>query len=341
MKKKVSNMKDFKSYIEDRLSHTDLEETKNEKLDVIRTGSVSLDISTGIGGIPKKKTVEIYGSESSGKTTLALSICNEAIKSGNKVLYIDAENTLDLDWTYKIIKDHSEDKFILIQPHVMEDSLFVAEEGINSEEFGLIILDSIGALAPQKVLDDKLTDANVALLARMMTIFIQRNAYMIRKNNVAFVGINQVRDRIGSYFGGFETPGGHAWKHNCSLRIFLSKMADIKQGEDIIGISTKFLIKKNKLAPPLRTYTFPILFDRGLDIIRDIVDFAEMMGVLTKGGSYYLFEGNTIGQGLSKTIQYLDENRGTIDKIKEMCYNKADVMNILIEEEKGLLEEDE
>lgn len=290
----------------------------------IPTSSLSLDISTGVGGIPLGRFTELYGNEGSGKTTLALCISNQAIKLGFKVLYIEPENTLDLNLAERIIEEFTEENFVLMQPETMEETLEIAELGIRSGDFNLIVLDSIGALAPEKIFKDKLTDANVALLARLLTTWVQRNAHAVRNNDVAFLGINQVRDKIGAYISSFETPGGHQWKHHASLRVQLSRMADIEQGDEKIGINTRFTIKKNKLAPPYRTFYLPIIFGEGVDSLRDIVEFSTMLGVLERRGPYYKFEDVSLGIGMNNTIEYLKENGETLDKIVKVCYNSLE-----------------
>lgn len=295
-------------------------------LGVIPTGSISLDISTGIGGIPLGKFIEIFGPESSGKTTLALSICKNAMFLGKRVLYLDAETTLDFSYVNAVIGNYDKKLFQLIQPETMEQALEIAELAIKRKEFDIIVLDSIGSMSPLKVQEDDLTDSNVALLSRTMTKFVQRNASNVKEAKVAFIGINQVRDKIGAYISTFETPGGHAWKHILSLRIQLSKAEDIKvpvEGEKdkVIGINTRFTIKKNKLSAPLKTFFIPIIFGEGIDSYRDVIQFAEVLGVLTKAGAYYKLGEDTIGQGMNKTIEYLKENKDTLDKITKLCYD--------------------
>lgn len=323
-KKQIDFMEEIESEYGDFLVP---KEEKSKDVEVIPTGALSLDISTGIGGIPRGRFTEIYGSEGGGKTTLALSLCKEALKLGHQVLYIDAEQSVDVE--SMLGEAFDKDKFMTVRTETMEDALNVAELGIRSNEFALVLLDSIGSLSPKKVKEDELTDANVALLARIMTTWVQRNAFDLKRNNVAFVGINQVRDKIGSYYATFETPGGHAWKHILSLRIQLSRISDIEKTIDKkkekLGIYTKFIIKKNKLAPPYRTFTFPIMFGSGVDSLRDTVEFATTVGVLSKGGSYYKFEGETLAMGLVKTIEYLKENEEILDKIVNTCYNSFNI----------------
>jgi recombination protein RecA len=299
-----------------------------ESIKAISTSSLSLDVSTGIGGIPLGRFTELYGPEGSGKTTLALEICNNAIKLGHRVNYLDPENTLDLDYARTIIENLNNEVFTLVQPETMEETLTIAEYAIKEGNFNLIVLDSIGSLAPQKVKDDDLTDANVALLSRLLTTFLQRNAYGVRKSNLAFLGINQVRDKIGAYMATYETPGGHAWKHITSLRIQLSKGIDIEQGDEKIGINTRFVIKKNKLAPPNRAYTVPIIYGEGVDTLRDVISFANMLGILEKGGPYYKFEGNTLASGVNGTMEYLRNNPEILDKIVKACYNSVNSKSI-------------
>jgi recombination protein RecA len=205
----------------------------------------------------------------------------------------------------------------------MEQSLAIAEAGIKSKEFGLIILDSIGSLAPKKVKEDELTDANVALIASRLTVFVQRNGYAIQSSNVSFIGINQVRDKIGSYFNEMHTPGGHAWKHILSLRIQLARASDIEQDGEKIGIMTRFVIKKNKLARPFRTYMIPIMFGKGIDSTRDLIEFATMLGVLDKSGPYVKYNGNTIGLGIAKTADAFISNPELMQEIISKCYESV------------------
>jgi recombination protein RecA len=317
---------DFYAMLEDDFEKfyikTDKED--NDTITAISTGSISLDVSTGIGGIPISRFTEVYGAKGSGKTALALNICKHAIIDDSKpVLYVDSEQAVDASLAENRIGDaiYDPEKFVHMQPELMEDALMICEMGIKSKLFGLIVLDSIGALAPKKVKEDELTDDHYALLARRMTVFLQRNAFAVRYNDVAFLGVNQIRDKIGGYSKEYGTPGGHAWKHITSLRIMLSRMGVIKHGDDKVGIESKFVIKDNKLAPPYRSYNFPIMFDSGMDELADVINFASMVGVIKRGGPFYKFEGETLGNGLVETTKTLKEDESTLDKIKELCYN--------------------
>lgn len=293
-----------------------------DSIDVISTGCLSLDVSIGVGGIPRGKFTEIFGSEGGGKTTLALSIIKEALKTNLKVLYVDAEHMLDYTLLKDMIgEDLDRDKLIILNPETAEDAFTMMESGIASNEFAMVILDSIGALAPLKEKEDDFADANVGLVARMITKFLRRNVHTIEKNNVAVVLLNQVRDKIGAYMASFETPGGHALKHFASLRISLSRGQEIKVVNETVGIMTKFVIKKNKLSAPFRSYVIPIIFGKGIDAFSDAVDFCSMLGVIKKKGSYYKFDDITIGQGKLAAGEYLSQNPETLDKIKKEVYN--------------------
>lgn len=292
-----------------------------DKIDTISTGCLSLDISIGIGGIPRGKVTEIFGSEGGGKTTLALSIVKEALKVSLNVLFIDAEHMLD----YEMLKDmlgeeFSKDNLVILNPKTAEDAFTMMESGINSGDFSAVILDSVGALAPKKEQEDDFEAANVGLLSRMVTKFLRRNIHNIAKNNVAVILINQVRDKIGAYMATFETPGGHALKHFSSLRISLSRGQEMKVANETVGIMTKFVIRKNKLSAPFRSYTIPIVFGKGIDTFSDAVDFCSMLGVIKKKGSYYKFEDMVLGQGKLSAGEFLSQHPEILDKIKENVY---------------------
>lgn len=338
-------MPDFIESIIDKLGEEVLV-GREEKVEVISTGSLSLDSSIGIGGIPRGRITEIFGIEGSGKTSLALSIARSAIKQGIKVLYVDAEIMIDYDSVFDLLGEElDKEKFIILHPETAEDNLTAIEIGINSGEFGCIILDSVGALAPGVEKKKELIDATVGLVPKIMTVFLRRNMYSIGKNKVAIVFINQVRDQIGSYIKSFGTPGGHALKHFASVRIFLSRGEEIKQGAESVGINVKFVVKKNKLAPPFRSFLIPLYFGKGIDSVRDTILFAEMLGILKKKGSYYVFEDVTIGQGVNKTIEYLNNNQDTLAKIREMCYNwivsdSPKPIEVILEEGDNVIEDE-
>jgi recombination protein RecA len=306
--------------------------TEDKPLTAISTGSISLDYATGIGGIPRGRFTEIYGAESGGKTTLALSISKTVVDNKGKVLYIDAEN--GLDWTYiKAIVGYNvtKDNFYLVQPETAEQSFTIAEKGLRDKEFDLIVVDSVAALASNREMEAELEGANVAEISRILSRFSKRNPYSMRNADTAFVFINQVRDKIGSYVPMLETPGGHALKHICSLRIMLnpglSKDDKIYLGDVVIGTYTKFTIKKSKVGAPGKSYAFPIMYGKGIDTVTDTILFGATIGAVMKSGAWYSYydvdtnEEVKLGQGIIKSVKFLRENKEVLDKITKMIYN--------------------
>lgn len=322
MPRKTNKNIDFMEVIQDKFP--DLFATIDTKeVKTISTGSTSLDVSLGVGGIPLRRFTELYGAEGCGKTTLALSIAKSAIINNQvKVLYCDPEQGLDMSRVVQLLGDaYSTDSFVLLQPETMEETLFICEKAILSKEFGLIVLDSIASMAPRIVKEKDLDDATMGVVARRLGVFIQRNLYPLAHSDSAFIGVNQVRDKFGAYIPTIESPGGHQWKHACSARVKLSRSSDIKQADKKTGIMVKFVITKNKLAPPYRSFMFPLMFDTGVDSYRDLVDFAATMGVLSKRGGYYVFDGETLGNGVINTIESIKSSSDTLDKIVKACYS--------------------
>lgn len=306
----------------------------SELSSVIPTSSTALNISTGVGGIPLGRFTHIYGPESSGKTSLGLDIARNALMCGGKVLYLDVEQTLDRDLATRVIGEYEkDDNFIVIMPDSAENAFQIAEKAIKDGDFDCIIFDSVGALAPEKELEDQFGDPHVSLVARLLTTFFKRNAFIVRKNDIAFIFLNQVRASIGNFFKEFEMPGGWALKHYSSIMMFLIPLTAEKNRVTIkvddkkkeIGNLIKFSITKNKVGVPYRSGKIPIIWGYGVDEIRDIVGFASDLGVLQTRGPYKAFEDETLGLGEEKTIEYLQENPEVLDKIVEACYNVSEV----------------
>ena len=319
----------------------------DEDVEVISTGSLSLDVSVGVGGVPKGRITTIYGSEGSGKTTLCLEIVRQALLQGEKVVYLDLEHSLDFSYIKAIVKDFDVKNLLLLQPDTAEESLGLAEffisgdqkSGVNGGEFKLIIIDSVAALAPSREKERKLEDRNVALQAGLLTPFFRRNIHAIKKNNIAVVFVNQVRDNIGAYHGGYVLPGGHALKHYASLILFLSAGEKYKQGEKVLGFDCKYVVKKNKLAPPFRQHSFPVMFGTGIDYYRDVIDFAKMLGVVKKRAAYFYLGDDQLDQGMDKSKAYLSEHKDALDKIVELCYTEANRYKSPVEDEEEQFEE--
>ena len=327
-----------------------LDKDNEEELEVISTGSLSLDVSTGIGGIPKRRVTTIYGAESSGKTTLCLEIVKQAIKGGDNVAYIDVEQGLDYRYVETLVGDVDISKLLIAQPETSEEALSLVEVfiqgdeklGIAPGEYKLIIIDSVAALAPEAEKEKELTDKQYALTASTLTKFFRRNVFDLRKNDVALIFVNQVRANIGGY-GGYTIPGGYALKHYSSMIIFLSPSQKIKQGEDIIGIQCKFTVKKNKLSTPFRSFYFPLMFGHGIDYYRDMVEFAAEMGIIKKRAAYYYYGETMLGQGMVKSMEFLEEHEDVRAELVTKCLStvgkvKEEELEI-VEEELDIVEE--
>jgi recombination protein RecA len=295
---------------------------------VIPTGSLSLDISLGVGGIPRGTFTQIYGPESSGKTTQCLAIVKEALKLGVGVLYIDVERALDYRYIRAVVGDFDEKLLVLASPETAEDAFETAESGLDSGIFGLIIIDSLAAMSPEEELQKDFRDNSMTLLSRALNKFLRRNSFKVKNSDTAFIFVNQVRANFGSYMGGYTTPGGYGLKHFLAVTIKFTKGTKISKGSgksrEIVGVLTKFSIQKNKLAPPYRGAEIPIIFGEGIDYLRDVIQFGERIGVIRRAGSYYRYEDQTLGQGMDNSKQYLSTNPETLDKIVKSCYNILD-----------------
>jgi recombination protein RecA len=318
--KETSN--NFLDAIVEKFGDNVLSNLRGDNVEAMTSGSLSLDASIGIGGFPKGRFTEIAGAEGTGKTTLALTTSMKEIENGGRVLYIDTENMLSYFTIESILGKHvDQSKLILLQPELAEQALMIAEKGITSGEFTLIVIDTVAALAPQEEKEKEFDEFTMGQLPRLMAKFFRRDASDVKVANVAVLLLNQVRDKIGSYMGGYETPGGHAIKHYASVRVFLTKGTEIKQGDDKIGINSRFVIKKNKMGPPFRSFEIPIIFGKGVDYYTDAVSFCETLGILKKSGAFYKFEGETIGQGRNAAAKFLRENPETLAKIEQLLYN--------------------
>ena len=317
----------------------------NHKKEVtaISTGCLSLDTSIGIGGIPRGMLTELSGPEGSGKTTVALNTAKILAKEGKKTLYIDVENLLNTEIMRAVLgEDAKVENIVILTPNSAEDAFTMAEMGIESEEFDLIVIDSVGAMASKKEKDVPFDKDTMGQLPKIVARFVKRNSYDIRVKDVAVLILNQIRDNVGSYHGGYKTPGGHQLAHQAAVRISLTKGEDLKRGDEKVGILTKFVIKKNKLSAPFRSFTIPIIFGQGIDYLSDLLDFAKLLGVIQGKGSYYKLDELTLGQGKAATREFLISSPETLDKIVQMCYNMVnkmepitDLLNDMEEEAEG------
>ncbi|MBH50214.1 MAG: recombinase RecA [Candidatus Marinimicrobia bacterium] len=273
----------------------------------ISTGALSLDIALGVGGVPKGRIIEIYGPESSGKTTLALHIVAEAQKQGGNAAYIDAEHALDPEYSKKI--GVNIEKLLISQPDTGEQSLEITETLVRSGAIDVIVIDSVAALVPKAELDGEMGDTHVGLQARLMSQALRKLTGTVSRSNTCVVFINQIRMKIGVMFGNPETtPGGRALKFYTSVRMEIRRITSIKEGSDIVGNRTRVKVVKNKVAPPFRMTEFDIMYGEGISYEGDILDLALKGDIIEKTGAWYSYGDTRIGQGRENAKNYLKEN---------------------------------
>jgi recombination protein RecA len=288
----------------------------SEKVDVpaISTGSLSLDIALGTFGVPRGRVVEIYGPESGGKTTLALHIVAEAQKKNGIAAYIDAEHALDVTYAKKI--GVNTDDLLISQPDTGEQALEIAETLVRSGALDVLVVDSVAALVPKAELEGDMGDAQMGLQARLMSQALRKLTGSISKSKTTVIFINQLRMKIGVFFGNPETTtGGNALKFYSSQRLDIRKMTSIKNGQEVIGFRTKVKVVKNKLAPPFREAEFDIIFGEGISREGDVLDLAAENGIIEKSGAWYSYKGDRIGQGRDNSRIFLKENPDVMAQI--------------------------
>ena len=293
-----------------------LGESPDMDIDVVPTGSLSLDIATGIGGYPLGRIVEIYGPESSGKTTLAIHAVAEAQKMGLKAAYIDAENAFDREYATNLGVDVN--KLYFAQPDCGEDCLEIATKLISSGKIGICVIDSVAALIPKAELEGAIGDARIGLQARLMSQALRKMVGIIKKSNCLCIFINQIRDKIGVLFGNPETTtGGNALKFYASMRIEVRKSTAIKDGDEATANLTKVKIVKNKCAPPFRKAEFEIEFGKGINKFSEVIDKAIEFDIIHKSGSWFSYQETKIGQGKASVINILHDNPELFEEIEE------------------------
>ncbi len=284
---------------------------ETESIPVISTGALSLDIALGVGGLPKGRITEIYGPESSGKTTLALQVVAESQKIGGTAAFIDAEHALDTSYASRLGVDV--DNLLISQPDFGEQALEIAEILIRSNGVDVIVIDSVAALVPKAEIDGNVGDAHVGLQARLMSQAMRKFTGVLNRSNTVLIFINQIRMKIGVMFGNPETTtGGNALKFYSSLRLDIRRIGQIKEGTDIIGNRTKVKVVKNKVAPPFKEAEFDIIYGEGISKIGDLLDLAANLEIVEKSGSWYSYKEERIGQGRENAKRFLTDN-------PEMC----------------------
>jgi recombination protein RecA len=291
------------------------------EIPTISTGSLSLDLALGVGGLPKGRVVEIFGPEASGKTTLALHVVAEAQKKGGVAAFIDAEHALDVKYAKNLgVKI---DDLLISQPDTGEQALEIGEILVRSGAVDVIVVDSVAALVPKAEIEGEMGDAHMGLQARLMSQALRKLTASISKSNTIVVFVNQIRMKIGVMFGNPETTtGGNALKFYSSVRLDIRRIAAIKQGQDVTGSRTKVRVVKNKVAPPFKEVEFDLIYGEGISREGDVLDLAAEKNVVEKSGTWYAYEGQRIGQGRENAKQFLKENPKVMEKMEKEILEK-------------------
>ena len=291
-------------------------------VDVVPTGSIAMDMALGVGGMPRGRIIEIYGTESSGKKTLSLHIIAEAQKKGGTCAFIDAEHAMDPDYAKRIGVDV--DNLLISQPDSGEQALQIVETLVKSGNIDVIVVDSVAALTPQREIEGEIGDQHMGLQARLMSQACRKLSGIMAKSNTMVIFLNQTRMKIGMVFGNPETtPGGLALKFYASVRINLTRTAQIKSGDEIIGNRVKVKVVKNKVAAPFRTAEFDIYYNEGISKSGDALRAGLTTGLIKQSGSFFTFEGEKIGQGTEAAKAYLKEHKEAMEKIKKLSFEQA------------------
>ncbi|NCB71084.1 MAG: recombinase RecA [Clostridia bacterium] len=305
-----------------------LGENAKMNLEVISTGSLGLDLAVGIGGLPKGRIIEIYGPESSGKTTVALHAVAEAQKAGGVAAFIDAEHALDPAYAKALGVDI--DSLIISQPDTGEQALEITDTLVSSGVVDIIVVDSVAALVPKAEIEGEMGDSHMGLQARLMSQALRKLTSSINKSKTITIFINQLREKIGVMFGNPETTtGGRALKFYSSIRIDVRRIDSIKQGDEIIGNRTRAKIVKNKVAPPFRQCEFDIMYGQGISKVGELVDLAANIDVIKKSGSWYSYNDNKLGQGRENVKAYFLENKDIMDEVEKKVRDFYDKTNSL------------
>lgn len=290
-------------------------------IDVISTGSMAIDYCLGVGGIPRGRIVEIYGPESSGKTTLALHVVAEAQKRGGYAAFVDAEHAFDAKYARNL--GINTEEMLISQPDSGEQALEIAETLIRSGALDVVVIDSVAALVPRAELEGDMGDSHMGLQARLMSQALRKLTGVVNKTRTSVIFINQVREKIGVMFGNPETTtGGRALKFYASVRIDIRRVGAIKKGEDVIGNRTKIKVVKNKVAPPFKEVEFNIMYGKGISRLAEILDMAVEHDIIEKRGSWFRYDGEPIGQGADSAMQFLEEDAELCNKIEAQIRTK-------------------
>ncbi|HNV86691.1 MAG TPA: recombinase RecA [Candidatus Omnitrophota bacterium] len=294
---------------------------KREDVPVIPTGAITLDIATGVGGVPRGRVVEIFGPESSGKTTLSLSIIAQTQKNGGVAAFIDAEHALDPVYAEKLNVNLEE--LLISQPDTGEQALQIAEMLVRSNSVDVVVIDSVAALVPKAEIEGDMGDSHMGLQARLMSQALRKLTAIINRSKTCVIFINQIRDKLGIMFGNPETtPGGKALKFYSSLRLDIRRIASLKKGDEVIGNHVRVKVVKNKVAPPFRTAEFDILFDEGISRSSSIIDVAVGNQIFEKQGTWLSYQNERLGQGKDQVRIFLKENPKLLEEIEAKVREK-------------------
>lgn len=297
---------------------------------VVSTGSLGLDVALGVGGLPRGRVVEIYGPESSGKTTLTLQVIAEAQKAGGTCAFVDAEHALDPIYAEKLGVDV--DDLIVSQPDTGEQALEVTDMLVRSGAVDVLVVDSVAALTPKAEIEGDMGDSHVGLQARLMSQALRKLTGNIKNTNCLVIFINQIRMKIGVMFGSPETTtGGNALKFYSSVRLDIRRIGSVKEGDEIVGNETRVKVVKNKVAPPFRQTEFQITYGKGINRHGEIIDFGVKLGLIDKAGAWYSYQGEKIGQGKQNAIRFLQENVAMCEEIEKLL--RAELLEAPIEKE--------
>ena len=301
-----------------------LGEQENAEVEVSKSGSLALDIALGVGGYPKGRIIEIYGPESSGKTTFALHAIAEVQKEGGRAAFIDAEHSVDPVYAEALGVDI--DELLLSQPDTGEQALEICDALVKSEAINIIVIDSVAALVPQAEIDGEMGDSHVGLQARLMSQALRKLSGSISKTNTIVIFINQLREKVGVMFGNPETtPGGKALKYYSSVRLDIRRGEQLKQGTDIVGNSTKIKVVKNKVAPPFKTAVVDIMYGEGVSHEGEVIDLAVEAGIVEKTGAWYSYQGEKLGQGKENVKLLLKDNPELCSEIEKKVREYYDI----------------
>ena len=288
-----------------------------EKMEVVKSGSLTLDLALGVGGYPKGRIIEIYGPESSGKTTMALHAIAEAQKEGGYAAFIDAEHALDPSYAKALGVDV--DNLILSQPDTGEQALEITEQLVRSNAISIVVIDSVAALVPKVEIDGDMGDSHVGLQARLMSQAMRKLSGIISKTNTVAIFINQIREKVGVMFGSPETTsGGRALKFYATIRLDIRRVEGIKQGDNVIGNLTRIKVVKNKVAPPFRTCQIDIMYGKGISKNTEILELGTELGILKKTGSWFEYKGNRFANGRDAARKYLEEHPDLADELVKL-----------------------